>query len=166
MKTRRSTAAVQNVVSLFILFVVGPALGVLCIVGGLGIAYRLFQADHFNFAAAATALALLLIGAGLLQFAYLLRFKPGASLSTGVIYLASTAFVAIGAVCIVIWFFGGRKLDTFRGISASVGMIGIGFMGFRFALARTKQNQLPDPTSPSVTPSARAGGAPSVAADH
>jgi ribosomal protein S18 acetylase RimI-like enzyme len=27
-------------------------------------------------------------------------------------------------------------------------------------------NQLPDPTSPSVTPPARAGGAPSVAADH
>jgi hypothetical protein len=27
-------------------------------------------------------------------------------------------------------------------------------------------NQLPDPTSPSVTPPAGAGGAPSVAADH
>jgi hypothetical protein len=27
-------------------------------------------------------------------------------------------------------------------------------------------NQLPDPTSPSVTPAAGAGGAPSVAADH
>jgi len=27
-------------------------------------------------------------------------------------------------------------------------------------------NQLPDPTSPSVTPPARAGGAPSVGADH
>jgi hypothetical protein len=27
-------------------------------------------------------------------------------------------------------------------------------------------NQLPDPTSPSVTPPAKAGGAPSVAADH
>jgi hypothetical protein len=29
-----------------------------------------------------------------------------------------------------------------------------------------KANQLPDPTSPSVTPPAGAGGAPSVAADH
>jgi hypothetical protein len=29
-----------------------------------------------------------------------------------------------------------------------------------------KPNQLPDPTSPSVTPPAEAGGAPSVAADH
>jgi len=27
-------------------------------------------------------------------------------------------------------------------------------------------NQLPDPTSPSVTPPAGAGGAPSAAADH
>jgi hypothetical protein len=31
---------------------------------------------------------------------------------------------------------------------------------------RIKPNQLPDPTSPSVTPPAGAGGAPSVAADH
>jgi predicted enzyme related to lactoylglutathione lyase len=31
---------------------------------------------------------------------------------------------------------------------------------------RSKPNQLPDPTSPSVTPPACAGGAPSVAADH
>jgi translation elongation factor EF-Tu-like GTPase len=31
---------------------------------------------------------------------------------------------------------------------------------------RDSANQLPDPTSPSVTPPAGAGGAPSVAADH
>ena len=31
---------------------------------------------------------------------------------------------------------------------------------------RNMPNQLPDPTSPSVTPPAGAGGAPSVAADH
>jgi hypothetical protein len=31
---------------------------------------------------------------------------------------------------------------------------------------RPAANQLPDPTSPSVTPPAGAGGAPSVAADH
>src|ERR1039457_5507440 len=31
---------------------------------------------------------------------------------------------------------------------------------------RKMPNQLPDPTSPSVTPPARAGGAPAVAADH
>jgi len=30
----------------------------------------------------------------------------------------------------------------------------------------TPPNQLPDPTSPSVTPAAGAAGAPSVAADH
>ena len=33
-------------------------------------------------------------------------------------------------------------------------------------LYRKMPNQLPDPTSPSVTPPAGAGGAPSVAADH
>ena len=33
-------------------------------------------------------------------------------------------------------------------------------------LSRRLPNQLPDPTSPSVTPPAGAGGAPSVAADH
>ena len=31
---------------------------------------------------------------------------------------------------------------------------------------RNRSNQLPDPTSPSVTPPAGAGGPPSVAADH
>ena len=31
---------------------------------------------------------------------------------------------------------------------------------------KIEPNQLPDPTSPSVTPPAGAGGAPSVAADH
>jgi ABC-type xylose transport system permease subunit len=32
--------------------------------------------------------------------------------------------------------------------------------------SKNAPNQLPDPTSPSVTPPARAGDAPSVAADH
>ena len=32
--------------------------------------------------------------------------------------------------------------------------------------SQTASNQLPDPTSPSVTPAADAAGAPSVAADH
>jgi len=35
-----------------------------------------------------------------------------------------------------------------------------------FGSRRYGSNQLPDPTSPSVTPPAGAGGAPSVAADH
>jgi hypothetical protein len=34
------------------------------------------------------------------------------------------------------------------------------------SILKTLPNQLPDPTSPSVTPPAGAGGAPSVAADH
>jgi len=55
----------------------------------------------------------------------------------------------------------------------------IGLFRWRLRLLRAKQqrealkregemmpNQLPDPTSPSVTPPAGAGGAPSVAADH
>ena len=33
-------------------------------------------------------------------------------------------------------------------------------------MKREVPNQLPDPTSPSVTPPAGAGGAPSVTADH
>lgn len=150
MKTRRGNASVQeDVISFFILYVVGPAIGVLCIVGGIGIARRLFLDGRFNFAATVAALALVLIGAGLLQFAYLLRFKPGASLSTGVIYLASTAFIAIGAASIVIWFVRGMEFHSLRGISACVGMIGFGFVGFRFALARTKQNHPTEPLSPS-----------------
>ena len=42
------------------------------------------------------------------------------------------------------------------------------FTPFSWAEARLEQssNQLPDPTSPAVTPPAGAGGAPSVAADH
>ena len=36
----------------------------------------------------------------------------------------------------------------------------------QLALLEIAPNQLPDPTSPSVTPPAGAGGAPSVAADH
>ena len=36
----------------------------------------------------------------------------------------------------------------------------------RFFCGKTTPNQLPDPTSPSVTPAAGAAGAPSVAADH
>ena len=47
---------------------------------------------------------------------------------------------------------------------------GIGLSIARFALVVlgfiSKPNQLPDPTSPSVTPAAGAAGAPSVAADH
>ena len=35
-----------------------------------------------------------------------------------------------------------------------------------YSLSEDEPNQLPDPTSPSVTPPAGAGGAPSVAADH
>jgi hypothetical protein len=35
-----------------------------------------------------------------------------------------------------------------------------------FRAYKNGANQLPDPTSPSVTPPAKAGGAPSVAADH
>jgi len=38
--------------------------------------------------------------------------------------------------------------------------------GKQGSVTRFVPNQLPDPTSPSVTPPARAGGAPSVAADH
>jgi len=34
------------------------------------------------------------------------------------------------------------------------------------AMGARRPNQLPDPTSPSVTPAAGAAGAPSVAADH
>jgi translation elongation factor EF-Tu-like GTPase len=34
------------------------------------------------------------------------------------------------------------------------------------SIAKEEPNHLPDPTSPSVTPPASAGGAPSVAADH
>jgi hypothetical protein len=36
----------------------------------------------------------------------------------------------------------------------------------KLASLEAKPSQLPDPTSPSVTPPAKAGGAPSVAADH
>ena len=38
--------------------------------------------------------------------------------------------------------------------------------GKQGSVARSVSNQLPDPTSPSVTPPAGAGAAPSVAADH
>ena len=38
--------------------------------------------------------------------------------------------------------------------------------GKQGSVAHSVSNQLPDPTSPSVTPPARAGVAPSVAADH
>ena len=38
--------------------------------------------------------------------------------------------------------------------------------GTQGSVTRSVSNQLPDPTSPSVTPAAGAAGAPSVAADH
>ena len=38
--------------------------------------------------------------------------------------------------------------------------------GKQGSVTRSVSNQLPDPTSPSVTPPAGAGGAPSVVADH
>ena len=38
--------------------------------------------------------------------------------------------------------------------------------GKQGSVAHSVSNQLPDPTSPSVTPAAGAAGAPSVAADH
>ena len=41
-----------------------------------------------------------------------------------------------------------------------------GFFSLSLFGLKTVPNQLPDPTSPSVTPPAGAGCAPSVAADH
>ena len=53
-----------------------------------------------------------------------------------------------------------NRPDTFLPVDVTT------VQGFKLALSKPSANQLPDPTSPSVTPPAGAGDAPSVAADH
>jgi hypothetical protein len=159
MKAQRGrTIAEYGWDGLIVLFVICPVIALLCIFAGSSIIYRLIHGRHLDFAAAAGSFALLLIGAGLLQFTYLLLFKPSAHLSTGIIYLASISFMAIGTVVLSFCLFGSTGIQTFRGIYAAAGMISIGFIGFRFARARKIQNQSADPTLASGTP--RAGHEP------
>ena|ERR1700678_2033878 len=166
MGAKRGIAVISRAADLFILYVVGPMVGLLCVVGGLGIAYRLIHERRFDFAPAIVSLVLLLIGMGLFQFAYLVRFSPRAHLGTSVIYIASVGFVVIGATVLGISIFGGSTLRYIHGFWAGPGVIAIGIYGFRFAQSRKIRNHVPDPTTPSVTPPASAGGAPSVGADH
>ena len=59
------------------------------------------------------------------------------------------------------------KAMLFMNLSYALSVIsGITLIVFSMRNRRRMPNQLPDPTSPSVTPPAGAGGAPSDAADH
>ena len=51
-------------------------------------------------------------------------------------------------------------------IGSSMALVGLTVLIILFAWQTKAPNQLPDPTSPPVTPPAGAGAAPSVAADH
>jgi flagellar biosynthesis protein FliQ len=154
MGAKRSIAVISRAADLFILFVVGPMVGLVCVVGGLGIAYRLIHERRFDFAPAIVSLALLLIGLGLFQFAYLVRFNTRAHLGTSIIYVASVGFIVIGATVLGISIFGGSTLRYIHGLWAGPGVIAIGIYGFRFARSRTIRNHVPDPTLSSGTPPA------------
>jgi hypothetical protein len=80
--------------------------------------------------------------------------RPARAFATAIICAA--LFLAIG------WISGGYKGLS---VAASFGAAFFATVIFRHLNPGTP-NQLPDPTSPTVTPPAVAGGAPSVAADH
>jgi hypothetical protein len=59
----------------------------------------------------------------------------------------------------------GKQLEGMPVYGISLNLVAAGILLYA-TVARRRANQLPDPTSPSATPPAGAGGAPSVAADH
>ena len=136
--------------------------------------HTLASIAYFSLAAGAW-----LIGGGMFVLFGLLRSKekrgfrwgrggkgaPGSTLSTivwGVFVSAVGAFAILNA-------FGRSEFDqefiTFMEF-AFVALLVCAIRDMIIDNRRRKPNQLPDPTSPSVTPAAGAAGAPSVAADH
>ena len=133
--------AFQNFVGSLILYGISSALGLVIIYASISVLVRQFKGGVFELGSVALALALLLVGLGLLQFCYLLLFKKESRLSSSVIYLASIAFMALGLFAaispLVVSMDGYQAYQAVRG----AGVFLIGLLGFKYARARGKQNR-------------------------
>ncbi len=135
-----------------IVYGIGPTVAVLALWGSAGILLRLIRQRHFESEPAIGALALLLIGLGLLQFTYSLLFKKDSKLSTGVIYLASVTFMILGVLAAVYPF--TVRVNSY-GVYTSARGVGVFFVGLLgLAYARHRKKQTPDRTATSDTPPA------------
>ena len=91
----------------------------------------------------------------------LLNVVPRASFASSEFTQGVTASF-LHSVCDIL---GGRHIDGIPVYGISLNLVAAGVLLYT-TVGRKGANCLPDPTSPSVTPPAGAGGAPSVAEDH
>lgn len=130
-----------------IAYVIAPALSVLFIYASLKFATLVFQQEDLRLPRSALALALLVIGMGLLQFSYLIFFKKEVRLSNSILYLASVAFMIFGAFAAIY-----PIIAPSDGVSAAksvrgAGVFFIGLLALAYVRKRKKQSSQPMPPS-------------------
>jgi len=114
---------------------------------------------------------MVIVGVGFLGAAFTIfrgKDKREVSLfSSPTLYLVGGVLFVLPLLIVALIIGMGSRVDLIL-VARVLPIMGLGLLAIRLARIRSKKgsNQLPDPTSPSVTPPAKAGVAPSVAADH
>lgn len=116
-------------------------MGILLIFTSIWILIQKLQAGKLDTISTVISQAFLLIGLGLLRFTYVIITKKESKLSSGVIYLSSITFMAIGLAAA--FYALAVRQDSYQAYltAKGAGVFIIGLMGFIFVRRRDKLKQ-------------------------